>query len=96
MINGPSLGVLRESGAIQYAVWRSGTGVTAIKYSQRSFWQLKKCSGIQGRLVVNQNYVCLRCRGKPRPIDNRTVRHIDADGTLLDVESSFCYIDERL
>ena len=31
-----------------------------------------------------------------RPIDNRPVTQVDVDGTLLDVESNFCYLGDML
>ena len=30
------------------------------------------------------------------PIDNRPVTQVDVDGTLLDVESDFCYLGDLL
>ena len=61
---------------------------------QCKLWVHKRCSGIQGRIVANQYYVCPRCRA--RPIDGRTVTKVDVDGTLLDVEASFCYLVDML
>ena len=76
---------------------RSGVGASnAIKCSQCTLWVHKKCSGIQGRIVANPNYVCQRCRGQTRPIDGKTVSHVDVDVTLLDVEASFCYLGDML
>ena len=45
---------------------------------------------------ANPDYVCPRCRGQTRPIDSRTVTQVDVDGTLLDVEASFCYLGDML
>ena len=56
----------------------------------------KRCSGIQGRLVANPNYVCPRCQGQTRLIDGRPVTQVDVDGTLLDVEASFYYLGDML
>ena len=56
----------------------------------------KRCSGIQSRIVANPNYVCRRCQGQTRSIDDRTVTQVDVDGTLLDVEASFCYLGDML
>ena len=30
------------------------------------------------------------------PIDNRPVTQVDVDGTLLDIESNFCYLGDML
>ena len=46
--------------------------------------------------VSNPNYVCPRCQRQAHPIDGRTVTHVDVDGTLLDVEASFCYLGGML
>ena len=51
---------------------------------------------IQGRIVANPNYVCPRCCGQTRPIDGRPVSQVDVDGTLLDIEASFCYLGDML
>ena len=56
----------------------------------------KRCSGIQGRIVANLNYVCPRCRGQTCPINGKPVTQVDVDGTLLDVEASFCYLGDIL
>ena len=51
---------------------------------------------IQGRLVANPNYICPRYCGKAHPIDGRTVTQVDVhvDGSLFDVEASFCYLGD--
>ena len=36
------------------------------------------------------------CRGQTRSIDGRSVTQIDVDGTLFDVEASFCYLGDML
>ena len=59
MVTGPGLDVLRDSGAFPCAVCRDGVGSSnAIKCLQCKLWVHKRCSGIQGRIVANQNYVC--------------------------------------
>jgi len=47
-------------------------------------------------MVANTNYVCPRCLRQACPIDGRTVKKVDVDGTLLDVEASFCYLGYML
>ena len=46
--------------------------------------------------MVNPNYVCCRCYGEARPIDGRIVNEVDVDGTMLDVEVTFCYLGDML
>ena len=96
MIIEPGLDVLRDSGAFPFAVCWSSVGENAIKCSQCTLCVYNKCSGLQGRLVANPNYVCPRCHGQVCPIDGRPVTQVDVDGTLLDVEASFCYLGDML
>ena len=96
MISGPGLDLLRDSSAFPCAVCRSGVGVNSIECSQCKLWVHKKCSGIKGRLTANPDYVCPRCLDQARPIDGRPVTQVDVDGTLLDVEASFCYLGDML
>jgi hypothetical protein len=88
MVSGPGLDVLRDSGANQCAVCRSG-GTMQIVGTCR-------CSDVCGRLVINSDYICPKCCGKARPIDGRPVTEVDVDDTLLDVEASFCYLGDML
>ena len=96
MVSGPGLDQLRDSGKYPCAVCRKGTGENCIKCSQCSLWVHKRCSGISGRLVANPDYICPRCRGMSRPIDGRPITEVEVDGTLLDVEASFCYLGDML
>ena len=61
-----------------------------------SAWVHKEYSGIAKRLVANRIYVCPTYSGKDRPIDGRTVNEVDVDGTMLDVEATFCYLGDML
>ena len=56
----------------------------------------KKFSGIKDRLYVTPYYVCPRCLDQASPIDGRPVTQVEVDGTLLDVEASFCYLGYML
>ncbi|XP_053405146.1 uncharacterized protein LOC128558896 [Mercenaria mercenaria] len=96
MISGSGLDLLRDSGAFPCAVCRIGVGVNSIECSKCRHWVHKKCSGIIGRLSANPSYICRRCCGQARPIDGRPVTQVDVDGTLLDVEASFCYLGDML
>ena len=60
------------------------------------FWVHKKCSDVRGRLTEDPDYVCPRCCDQAGPIDNRPVTQVGVDGTLLDVESNFCYLGDML
>ena len=59
-------------------------------------WVHKTCSGISKRLVEDPNHICPRCKGESRSIDGRTVTEVDADGAMLDVEVSYCYLGDIL
>ena len=54
------------------------------------------CSDIKGRLNVTPDYVCPRCLDQARPIDGRPITQVEVDGTLLDLEASFCYLGDML
>ena len=91
MISGAGLDVLRDSSAFPCAVCPSGVGGKSISCSQCKSWVHKKCSGIKGRLNV-----CPICLDQARPIDGRPIIQVEVDGTLLDVEASFCYLGDML
>ena len=40
--------------------------------------------------------MCPRCLDQARPIDGRPITQVEVDGTLLDVEASFCYLGNML
>ena len=61
MLSGTGLDKLHGSGAFHCAVYRSGVGADSISCSQCKLWLHKKCSGVQGRLNANLDYVCSRC-----------------------------------
>ena len=96
LITGPGLNLLRDAGAYPCAVCRSGVGVNSIECTQCKLWVHKKCSGIKGRITSNPDYVCPRCMDQARPIDGRPVTQVVIDGSQLDVEASFCYLDDTL
>ena len=55
MVSGPGLDLLRDSGAFPCSVCRSGVGVNSIEWSKCKHWMHKKCSGVRGRLVEDQD-----------------------------------------
>ena len=56
----------------------------------------KTCSGITKRLVEDRNYICPRYKGESWLIDGQIVTEMDANGTRLDAETTFCYICDTL
>ena len=68
----------------------------SISCSQCKFWVHKKCSGIKGRVNVTPDYVCPRCLDQACPIDGSPITQVESDGTLLDLEASFCYLGHLL
>ena len=71
-------------------------GANSISCSQCKLWVHKKCRGIEGRLNVTPDYVCPRCLDQACPIDGRHIIQVEVDGTLLDVEASFCYLGDMI
>jgi len=45
---------------------------------------------------MTQTTWCPRCCSNAHPIDGRPVTQVDIDGTLLDVNSNFCYLGDML
>ena len=73
LISGTGLNVLKDSGKFPWAVCRKGVGANSINCSRCQHWVHKKCSGIQGQLSADPDFVCLRCQGRAQPIDGRPV-----------------------
>ena len=48
---------------------------------------LKKCSGIQGKLTADSSSKCKRCTGICRPIDGRPENHVAIEGSKFNVFS---------
>ena len=96
LISGTGLNVLKDTGKYPCAVCRKGVGANSINCSSCQFWVHKKCSGIQGHLSADPEFVCSRCRGTARPIDGRPVSGIPVDNTMLELESEFCYLGDML
>ena len=70
--------------------------LVVLQCSQCMYWVHKKCSGVRGSLAEDPDYACPRCCDQARPIDSRPVTQVDVDGTLLNVESNFCYFGDML
>ena len=96
MVSGVGLDVLKDSGKYPCAVCRRGVGNNSIKCSQCKMWVHKKCSRISGPLKDDPDYVCPRCCGVARPIDGRPACQVDVNGTMLNVEPTFCYLGDML
>ena len=96
LVSGVDHDVLKKSGKYPCAACSSGVDNNSIQCSQCIQWVHKKCSGITKWLVDNLNYVCRKCKGGDRSINGRTVTEVDVDGTMLDVEATFCNLGDIL
>ena len=96
LVSGDDQDVLQKSGKYPYTVCCSGVGRNSILCSQCMLWVHKTYSGITKRLVEDPNYICPRCKCESWLIDGHTVTEMDADGTMLDLEATFCYICDTL
>ena len=85
--------VFEKSGKHPCTVCGNDAGCNSILCSQCMLW---KCSGIIRRLVLDEKYVCPRCKSESRPIDGRTVTEVHVDGTMLYVVTTFCYLGDML
>ena len=50
----------------------------------------------QKLLTVFHRIECPRFLDQARPIDGRPITQVEVDGTLLDVEASYCYLGDML
>ena len=72
------------------------TETSSCAHSQCMLWVHKTFSGITKQLVEDPNFICHMCKGESWRIDGRTVTEVDVDGTMLDVETTFCYLGDML
>ena len=96
MVSGLGLDTLQKSGKDPCAVCLSGTGRGAIFCDGCSSWVHKRCSGLTGGMVYDQNFRCQRCRGEARPIDGRPVVEVAVGEDKLEAVSTFCYLGDTL
>ena len=96
LVSGVGHDALEKVGKYPCAAWCGGVGNNSILCSQCMLWVHKRYSGIAKQLVANWDYVYPMYNGTDRPIDGRTVNEVDVDGTMLDVEDTFCYLDDML
>ena len=96
MVSGVDFDVLVKSGKYPCAVCCKGIGNNSIECSQCKPWVRKWCSGITGWLVADPNYICPRCSIMSQPIDSMPIMQVNAEGTKLDVEATFCYLGDML
>ena len=96
LVSGDDQDVLQKSDKYPCAVCSSGVGRNSFLCSQCMLWVHKRCSGITKQLVADPNYICPRCKGEFRPIDGQTMTEVDVNGTMLDVEATFCYLGDML
>ena len=59
-------------------------------------WVHKTCNVITKWLVENPSYICPRCKAESRLTAGQTVTEVDVDGTMLDVDTTFCYLGDML
>ena len=96
LVSGLGHDVLEKSGKYPYAVWCSGVGNNSILCSPCMLWVHKEYSRIARRLVANHHCVCPMYNVKDWPIGGRTVNEVDVDGTMFDVEATFCCLGDML
>ena len=96
MISGAGLHTLRDSGDHPCGVCRSGVGSNSIFCGSCSHWVHKKCSGIRGRLIADENFKCKRCTGEARPIDVRPIDKLDVGEESLEVVDKFPYLGDTV
>ena len=96
MVSSFYLDALHKSNNYPCSVCCKRTYNNSTECFQRKLCVHKKCRSITGQLVTVQNYICLRCKGESRPIDGRPMIQVDVEGTKLDVEDTFWYLNDTL
>ena len=94
LVSGDDQDVLQKSGKYPCAVCCSGVGRNSILVSQCVLWVNKTYSGITKRMVEDPNYIYPRCTGESGP--SMADPWLDVDGTMVDVEATFCCLDDPL
>ena len=92
LVSGGDQDVLQKSSKYPCAVCCSGVSRNSMLCSQYMLWVHTMCSAIPEWLVVDPNYICHRCKVESQTIDGLTVTEEDVDGTMLDMEATFCYL----
>ena len=91
MVSGLDLDLLKKFGKDPRGVCQKGVGSNATSCGGCLCWIHKKCNGIKGPLHPNPDFRCTQCRGKARPIDERTVKGAKNDEEKLEaVSESAC------
>ena len=96
MFSGVNMDTLIDTGACPCVVCRSGVGKNSIFCPGWKHWVHKKCSGICGRLVEDEDFQFNRCRGLARPIDGHPCDSITLGGHTLEVVDTFCYLGDTI
>ena len=96
MFSEVNMDTLIGTGAYPCGVCRSGVGKNSIFCPCCKHWVHKKCSGIRGRLVEDENFQYNRCRGLARPTDGRPCDSITLGGHTLEVVDTFCYLGDTI
>ena len=96
MFSGVNMDTLVDSGAYPCGVCRTGVGKNSIFCQGCKHWVHKKCSGIRGRLVEDENFRCNRCCGLARPIDGRPCDSITLGEHNLEIVDTFCYLGDTI
>ena len=63
--------MLKDSGKYPCSVSRKGAGSKSICCTGCLHWNHKECGGIIGRLKLNPDYDCSRCKGAAHKIDGK-------------------------
>ena len=95
--SGVDLDVLKRSGGCPCGVCLAGVGgIGAVLCDGCERWMHKKCSGIKGRLLPENEFTCARCLGTARAVDGRQSLEVEVGSENLEVVPEFCYLGDML
>ena len=96
LVSGSQLDKLLKHGEYPCAVCLQGVARNSIYCGRCLCWVHKRCSGIEGVLKPDPNYICPRCKGTARPIDGRPIKEVPVGEHKLEVVTEFCYLGDML
>ena len=97
MVSRVDLQTLNDSGKYPCSVCRKGDGNNSIYCTRCLNWVHKKCSGVIGKLKLNPDYCCSKCKGNAHTTDGRPYNEcLFIQDKKLDVIDSFFYLGDMI
>ena len=94
----PDLSIIMGCNILCLTMWRLHLAFVNcyIMLASCERWVHKKCSGIKGRLLHENEFTCAPCLGTARAIDGRQTLEVEVGNEKLEVVPEFCYLGDML